>query len=458
MNRFTRQASITLSGMFVLFFATALVFADTSLSVTVTPPLFQLTIEPGETWSSSLKVVNSNAYDVMYYAESMDFAAEGESGAGSITPVVNEGTSTNKTSYSLASWIELSHDPILVRKGSSASIPFTVHVPQNAEPGGHYAAILVGTKPPRPSEAGASVAISSYVTSLLFVRIQGDVKESGRIREFRTEKSLYQTADANFLLRFENTGNTHLRPTGVISIYNMWGKERGKVFINQTKNFGNVLPLSIRKFEFLWNGEESVFDIGKYSAVATLSFGDDAKQNISATTYFWVVPVVPVAWTIGVILIFLAVLTWGIRRYIRRALQLEVRAKSPASPTSIPNVSPKLEKSEKVTTPATRHYSLQVLAGPIQEGVIDLRRAALGQKTQREASIISPAETTLKSASEQAQPFTLAEFLRAYQTFFVFILVLAGAALLTWFYLEKVLVPTRSYQIEQVSVVEEPQK
>lgn len=238
----------------------------------------------------------------------------------------------------------------------------------------------------------------------------------------------------------------------------MWGKERGKVFINQTKNFGNVLPLSIRKFEFLWNGEESVFDIGKYSAVATLSFGDDAKQNISATTYFWVVPIVPVAWTIGVILIFIAVLTWGIRRYIRRALQLEVRAKSPASPSPIANVSPKLEKIEKVTTPTKRHYSLQVLAGPIQEGVIDLRRAALGQKTQSAPGIVSPPEKTLKSVSEQAQPLTIAEFLREYQTFFVFILVLAGAALLTWFYLEKVLVPTRSYQIEQVSVVEEPQK
>ena len=106
--------------------------------------------------------------------------------------------------------------------------------------------------------------ISSFVSSLLFVNIKGDVVESGRIREFSTSQSLYQTPNVDFSVRFENTGNTHVHPQGEVTIYNMWGKERGQVMINnQDDDFGNVLPQSIRRFQFSWSGEQSLFDMAR---------------------------------------------------------------------------------------------------------------------------------------------------------------------------------------------------
>ncbi len=292
------------------------------LAITVTPPLFQLTIGPGESWTSTLKVVNSNPYDVSYYTQVVDFVAEGEGGQASFVPLVSPPAGEATSTATLASWIQVTPGPFKVPQGTSADVPFTVSVPIDAAPGGHYAAILVGTEPGERRSDGPSMRISSMVSSLLFVRIKGEVIESGRIREFRTVDELYQTPRADFVLRFENTGNAHLRPQGSVTIYNMWGKERGQVLINEKGEFGNALPESTRRYEFSWEGEATLFDIGRYRALATLTFGQDQKQNATYAAYFWVVPIVPVSIALGAFVTFVLLIVWFVRRYVRRSLQV----------------------------------------------------------------------------------------------------------------------------------------
>ena len=378
-----------------------------SLSLAVTPPLFQLTIGQGEDWSSSIKVVNNNPYEVTYYATVVNFDAQGEAGKGTFTPLIEGGDN----SASLAGWVTLSKEPITLGKGVSGTIPFSVHVPENAAPGGHYAAILVGTQPGLQDSKESSVKVSSFVSSLLFVRIKGDVHESGRIREFRTSKAFYDTPHADFILRFENTGNTHLKPQGDITLYNMWGKERGKVFINQKSNFGNVLPQSVRKFEFSWEGTDDLFDIGRYSAEVTLAYGEDGKQSTTATSYFWIIPIVPVAGTIGSIAVFLVLVAWFVRRYIRRALQLE---------------------HEHLGIPLVRHSvpSFATLLEPLKEGVIDLRSAT---------------GTPMVGVTSR---LTFGAFLRKYKGFFVFLVLICGGILFISLYFGSVLTSTRTYDIK----------
>ncbi len=386
-------------------------FAQAALSVTVTPPLIQLTIGRGENWASSLKVVNTNPYEVTYYAQVMDFSAEGEGGAASLTPVVSG------ASIGLASWVDVSDEPVIVPAGSSAEVPFTVNIPPGASPGGHYAAILVGTQPPKASTSGASVAVSTLVSSLLFVRIEGDVVERGRIREFTTERELYQNSEASFSLRFENTGNTHLLPRGLVTIYNMWGKERGVLPINESSSFGNVLPQSIRKFEFAWKGDMTISDIGRYSAVATLSYGEGEKQSASATAYFWVVPVVPVASVLGSILAFILIIVWMIRRYIRRALSLERERRGIAL---------------EAPTPPT----LATLAEPIREGVVDLRRAIHAE---------APVQTTMQTNHR----ISIVAFAKKYTSFFAFIFLILAAFLVTRVFLGSALNPDHSFKVQE---------
>jgi hypothetical protein len=279
--------------------------------------------------------------------------------------------------------------------------------------------------------------ISSYVSSLIFVRIKGQATESGRIREFTTTNSLYQDPNVDFTLRFENTGNIHVKPAGSITIYNVWGKERGQVLINdQDANFGNVLPQSIRRFKFSWSGEQSLFDIGPYSAVVTLNYGEEGKKSVSATAYFWVVPVVPVAIGLGSLLAFLLLLAWLIRRYIKRALTLE-HMRYGAISTS--------------TTPPPRPPVIETLIEPLREGVIDLRSVA----SRRVEKPAMPAAGTMNSVHAPTSELSFIQFIKKYRLFVVFIMILIVGGVLGFRYFAGVLQAQRAYQIHDISTQNE---
>jgi len=293
------------------------------MSFTITPSLFKPNLSPGETWGSSFKIANnSSAGDLTVYAAAVNFTASDESGHAKFLPI----TDGDKSSpYTLASWIEVSDAPIVVPREKSVKVDFIIRIPENAEPGGHYAAILVGNRPIKDAGIeGPSILVSSMLSTLFFVNVAGDVTEGGFIREFSIDKSFYQTANAEFTVNFENTGNVHLQPQGDITIFNMWGKERGRVLINHKTSFGNVLPQSNRKFVFEWKGENALLDIGRYRAEATLAFGEKEKQTTTSIVYFWVVPVKPLATVLGGFLIFIFFIVFLIRLYIKRALALSL--------------------------------------------------------------------------------------------------------------------------------------
>lgn len=431
-------------GVTILFGALALLTlplisrAQSGLSITVTPPLIQLSMGPGETWSSALKIINTNPGDVTYYAEVVNFEATGEEGQSAFVPVITESKDEADSNYTLAQWIDIRESSVTVPRGRSGEVPFTITVPDNAPPGGHYAAILVGTRPAGANASGgAAVSISSMVSSLIFVRIGGDIIEKGSLREFTTDKSLYQDTSVDFALRFENSGNTHLRPRGTITIYNMWGKERGKLMVNEDGNFGNVLPDSIRRFAFSWEGEKSLLDIGPYNAVAALTFGEESRYTVSAKTYFWIVPIVPVSIGLGLVALFLLLITWFIRRYIRRALELEkMHLGLPVVPAA-------------EAPPAPVQPTLRTLVEPLREGVIDMR--SLAQRKQ--SAVVSEEDTAL--APSVPKTLTASSFLAKYKLFFLFVVVVVGGSVLLWWYFDRVLEGSRPFQIREVSSQEE---
>ncbi len=287
-------------------------------TLSVSPTLFEMQASRGQTWVSQLRVINVNDYPITVYPQAVNFAPLGEDGRGDLIPVFSEETQ----GQTLAEWITVPPDPIVIDPQATAEIPLAVKVPDDAAPGGHYAAVLVGTKPPTEGSDLSQVQTAQFVTSLFFVRIAGDVFEAGDIREFSTEKGIVQTPEAALYMRFENTGNVHVQPQGDIKIFNMWGKERGFIPINHQTHFGNVLPKSIRKFSFTWKGDTAIYDIGRYKAVATLGYGEDGKKFVTSTTYFWVIPYTTILVTLLVLFIGVKITLWLIRRYIDRMLAL----------------------------------------------------------------------------------------------------------------------------------------
>jgi len=304
-----------------------------SLTFSITPPLYKINMKPGESWSSSIKVNNNNSYPASIYVQVMDFRPSGESGGVEfIEPQAADGSSKN----TLSRWIEISKAPVEVAPSTSIDIPFTVSLPATADPGGHYAAILAGNKPP-DNTTGNTIKFSSKLASLLLVRVSGDIIEQGAIREFTSAKRFNTGTNASFVVRFANDGNVHLQPQGQITVYNMFGKVRGVIPINQKTDYGNVLPDSEKKWAFDWQGTSSLLDAGRMKADLVLSFGVEAKQSDFRTIYFWTVDWKPTLAVFGGILFLVLALIFFIRRYIKKSLEaarlqagLTVGAVSPA--------------------------------------------------------------------------------------------------------------------------------
>ena len=292
--------------------------AQSALTLSVSPTLFEMSAVPGQVWKSSIKVINNNNYPLTVYGNPVNFAPQGEGGQGNFKPLLDNGDQET----TLAGWIEMTSETIEVPAEQSELIEFVVTIPEDAPPGGHFAAILVGTQPPVNEEGAMELRTSQIVSSLFFLRIEGDVIEDGAIRSFSSANNFTEVTSADFELRFENKGNVHLQPQGSIEIYNMWGSERGLIPINQRTDFGNVLPQSIRKFNFTWTGEQSFSDIGRFRAVASLAYGSDGRKFTSDTTYFWIVPIKPMALTLLFILGVILFVRWSIKTYVRRMLEM----------------------------------------------------------------------------------------------------------------------------------------
>ncbi len=289
--------------------------AQDGQGLSISPALFEMAATRDQAWQSSLRVVNPNPFPLTVYADVVNFAPRGEGGDGMFLPPESSGDGST-----LAEWITLGETTVTIPAERTFDIPFSLNVPSDAAPGGHFAAFTVSTRPPESVAGATALRTAQVVSSLFFVRVAGEVREEAAVREFRSEQRFLTRPEVTFSLRVENLGNVHVRPQGDITITNMWGQERGVVPINRYSHFGNVLPDSIRKFSFSWRGEWSLSDIGRYKAIVTLAYGESERRFITSTTYFWVVPVVPVTVALAVIIGLVAILVFLIRLYVRHLL------------------------------------------------------------------------------------------------------------------------------------------
>jgi len=346
---FLNNSAVKFAALCFVLLIPAATMAQGTVSLSVSPTLFEMSANPSQKWSSNIRVINTNSFPLKVYVNAVNFEPSGESGQGTMRPVLEAETE----GLTLAEWITLPPEEVVIPAEQTVSVPFSITVPEGASPGGHFAAILVGTRSLTDTDAPAQVQTSQIVTSLVFLTVAGDIIERGSIRDFTTDKSVSESLSASFYLRFENSGNVHLRPQGDIVIKNMWGKERGVIPINKASQFGNVLPESIRKYNFEWTGDFTFGDIGRYTAVATIGYGDSTKQFVSSKTSFWVIPWRTLAVMFVVLGGLLWLIVWGIKLYVRKMLLMA-------------GVTPELQR-------ATKHKRTVSFTAPLEESILDLR-------------------------------------------------------------------------------------
>ena len=284
------------------------VSAQEAQRLSIWPVRQEYEVKPGETVHGLVNVMNKGSASRTVHVVAWDFEAGGEEGY----PQFATHPPPENSAYSLASWIAVTEESIVIAPGETVKVTFTLSVPQNAEPGGHYAGILIGQFSPEAleGEGGAAVTIGSAVASLILLTVEGEIIEAGSIREFSTPKTLYEHLPVEFNIRFENTGNVHVSPQGNITIYDWFDNKVYELPINAEG--GNVLPNSVREFTVVWSEGGGY---SKYEAVVTLRYGSEDKTTAPYSLTFWVIPWKMIAAGAAGLLILIVILVLLLRRF-----------------------------------------------------------------------------------------------------------------------------------------------
>lgn len=296
-------------------------------AITLIPPSAEFSdVVPGATVPSKLKLYNESASTVTVYPETANFTALDETGTPNIIfDDVDEGLET---------WITVEPGPFTIEPGQRLEVPFSINVPEDAAPGGHYAAIMFSPQEPVAVQQG-QVAIGQKIGTLVLLRVAGTLNESGQIAQFSTidgdivGKTRYSRLPVEFEVRFQNRGNVHLRPNGSVVIRNMLG---GTAAVLQVNNgLAAVLPNSIRKFEAAWEKQTNIgtggnffteisrewsnFAFGPYTADLTLTYGANNDKIVQQTLQFWVFPWRVLLLALIVLIVAVLAIVFGVKRY-----------------------------------------------------------------------------------------------------------------------------------------------
>lgn len=295
-NLFDKSKIIIVLSLSFLFFG-FFVFAQENKNQTglsISPLRFEFSADPGDTIENVIKVTNPTKNTVSVKMEVEDFTAMGEEGQVKVEEQKDH-------TYSLKRWVTTTPSEFTLAPNESKVVNFKIVVPKNAEPGGKYGSILATvTGVVTPEGTGAS--IQPKVGSLVLLSVSGKIVENLDIKEFSAPKFL-DKGPVKFTLRFENKGTVHLRPRGIVSIYDIFGKKLADLEIPQQ----NVLPGAIRKVEVEWK-KGWLFGF-RYRAMFVGSYGSQ-NQPLSASLTFYAFPWI---WA-GIIILILALLIFYIVR------------------------------------------------------------------------------------------------------------------------------------------------
>ncbi len=288
-NKFKKLVQKTLLTYLALIILPIVSVSAAGKSIGIRPLKNDINIAPGETVTRTVSVVNNTKEQVTAVPVLEVFIGADQSG---FPDQMKPGDKTNP--QDATNWIELSEDQVTVPPFSTYEVEYAITAPENAEPGGHYAALLFEPYDPNPVEG---IKIQVRVASLLLINVTGNRVEESSINDFSLNSSkVYDDQALVFNVDLKNTGNVHFVPDGRIVLKNAKGEVLQKVgeVINsegQKQSFdyipvnykkGHLLPQSSRVFEGTW--EEPLYN-EKITAELKVAYSD-IKELLTKTIEF----------------------------------------------------------------------------------------------------------------------------------------------------------------------------
>lgn len=252
----------------------------------VEPGKTEVFLNPGETVTKTISVTNRTNRTLDYKVGVENFV--GSNNSESAVVLLPPGTDTP---YPLDNYVQPEVDHFTLEFGEKITFDVTIKTPSDIAPGGHYGAVIISNESPgqideNGNEVRSGTQLTSRIGSLILMRINGNVKESGFLQSFLISgpyKWFQQKMPTSFEVAFKNDGTVHLVPYGTINIKNLFGVNIAEIPVDAYF----ALPDSTRYQTIDWGGKK--FSFGLYTANLDLYKGYGSQLD-HKKIWFFVLP------------------------------------------------------------------------------------------------------------------------------------------------------------------------
>lgn len=209
-------------------------------SITLSPVSRKYALDAGQTIEDKITVVNDGktAYNIAVYSRPYSVTNEAYEPNFTKTP-------PNADAYG---WVKFPKTTYRIEAGQSVEVPFSMTVPANAKPGGHYGVVFAETQPDSTVSDGNAVIRKKRVGAILYATVNGEFVTKGQLDS--TKIPFWQPQPPlHAESRASNGGNSDFVNATEFVVKDVFGKTK----FTQTKEF-TVLPGTSRVMSFDWNG------------------------------------------------------------------------------------------------------------------------------------------------------------------------------------------------------------
>jgi hypothetical protein len=219
--------------------------------ITMTPTSVSPVINPGSVYHGSFQVINQGQTGYNFIVYATPYRVNGEA----YTPVFT----VLPSSPDIASWLNFSTPGGHLNPSQSATINYTVTVPENVQPGGYYAAAFAETQYPKSSDG---ITLNEQVGELFYIEVAGPVVKTGKLLTWSS--GFLQKPPLTSTIRLEDSGSINFPATIHLQVKDILGHTKYSLLTTK-----QLLPQTIRRITMPWS---SVPSIGLFKVTGTVSF------------------------------------------------------------------------------------------------------------------------------------------------------------------------------------------
>lgn len=273
-----RKVLFSLAVSFCLFSITSPAYAAElpDISITMSPATSRLNLEAGKTYESNITIVNDGQkdYDFLVYTAPYSMNTETYDAPDFLT---------KKPRSDLYSWLTLPQKKYFIKGGKKVEVPYTITVPTNTSPGGHYGVIFAEIQPSKEEQEMVSAANQvnrkKRVGTIFYSTVSGTVIRKGQLQETVIQSWQY-ASPLTVAQRVKNVGNTDFDVRYGLVIEDVFGRKK-----YQKENTFVVLPETTRLVQLQW--EKSIW-YGLYKVKTTTQF---LNKKYSHEQYVLLLPI-----------------------------------------------------------------------------------------------------------------------------------------------------------------------